>query len=484
MGLNLMTALKALRQNRLQALLTLLGMSVGVAMVVVVSGLGEGAKLSIEEQIESAGPTRIVLRPGNYRPAAIDMSGEQDSGGGEPSEGSLALAPLGAAPPPDPENDAAVADARRRIREAARVKTYRTPPTAFDDGHVELLQKSIDGIRSVAPIINGNVSLDPMPGIVMRTIRIEGMGPQTPKMRDWKVEAGRMPTEKEFRDGKPVMVATADDAGRIWRDAPDPIGRTLLIKGQTVTLVGIVRSVGSEDAGLMVPLVYAPLTLSKVLLGRTNFDSIVVRTESVGVTTAVAANIKEELRKLHRLTPDEVDDFRVETQSVSAMPGMGTNPRLMRAVHSNVVNFEQTSWEEMAKSLRQANQTFTLLLAAAAAISLLVGGIGVMNIMLASVTARTREIGLRMAMGARERDVMVQFLTEAVLLAGIAGAVGLALGAIGLGIAHYGFDWAMAVSVPMLVLAVMMAALTGIVFGYGPARKAAILDPVVALRKE
>jgi putative ABC transport system permease protein len=198
----------------------------------------------------------------------------------------------------------------------------------------------------------------------------------------------------------------------------------------------------------------------------------------------VAKTLKEKLRELRQVPEDTLDDFRVETQSVSAMPSMGMDPRLARSVHANVVEFEQASWEEMAKSLRQAGRTFTLLLAAAAAVSLLVGGIGVMNIMLVSVAARTREIGLRMALGARMGDVLVQFLVEAVTLAALGGLIGLVLGAGGLLFAKHGFHWATAISPSMLVAAVGMAALTGIVFGYGPARRAAVLDPVVALKSE
>jgi putative ABC transport system permease protein len=209
-----------------------------------------------------------------------------------------------------------------------------------------------------------------------------------------------------------------------------------------------------------------------------------VRTTSIGVTAAVAKDIRQKLRVLHHLPSDMVDDFRAETQSVSAMPGMGSDPRLARAVHSNTVGFEQASWEQMAKSLRQAGRTFTLLLASAAAVSLLVGGIGIMNIMLVSVTARTREIGLRMALGARTGDVMLQFLVEAVTLAALGGVFGLALGIAGLLVTQYGLHWATATSPVMLVTALVMAALTGIVFGFMPARRAAFLDPVIALKSE
>jgi putative ABC transport system permease protein len=246
----------------------------------------------------------------------------------------------------------------------------------------------------------------------------------------------------------------------------------------------VVEVPAGEVGSSLIPNVYLPMRVAQRLLGRETYDLITVRTTSVATTTGVAKSIKERLRLLRELPEDTLDDFRVETQSVAAMPSMGMDPRLARSVHANVVEFEQASWEEMAKSLRQAGRTFTLLLAAAAAVSLLVGGIGVMNIMLVSVAARTREIGLRMAMGARMNDVMIQFMVEAVTLAALGGLIGLVLGSAGLLFAKYGFHWATAISPLMLLLAVAMATVTGVIFGYGPARRAAVLDPVVALKSE
>ena len=489
MNINLRIALKSLRQNRMQALLTLLGMSVGVAMVVVVSGLGLGAQLRIEDQIESAGPTSIVLRSGNFRPAAMEMSGQQDSGGGEPGEGLVANSLVESDVLAEKQASTATTDptviaARRRAIEAASAKTHRTPPTPLGDTHVALLNTSIEGVRAAAASVQGNISVDAKPGIVLRTLRIEGIGAAVPEMRSWTLVAGRLPDAGEYGAGAAVMVAPADVVRRIWPGETERLGRTLSLKGHAVKLVGIIAEKDAKASSVAVPLVYVPLSAASRLLDRTDYDSITVRTASVGVTTEVAASMREKLRALHKLPADTLDDFRIETQSVSAMPGMGSDPRLMRAVHSNVVEFEQASWEEMAKSLRQANRTFTLLLAAAATVSLVVGGIGVMNIMLVSVTARTREIGLRMAVGARQSDVMMQFLVEAVVLAAIGGAIGLVFGAVGLAIARYGLHWATALSPTMLLLALMMAAGTGVVFGYGPARRAAILDPVVAVRSE
>lgn len=478
---SLKLALKALRQNKLQALLTLLGMSVGVAMVVIVSGLGRGAQLRIESQIEAAGPTQITLRSGNPTPAAIASGGQQDSSGGEPSEGAVSAEVGGEMA--DAAEDEASSDARRRIR-AVKQTRYRTPATPLGAPEMTLLRGETEGVRAVAASVQGNLNLDANPGMTLRSLRVSGFESAWPEIRGWKLLEGRLVDDDEHEDGAGVMLITPGVAKRLWPNAPSPLDQTVNVGGQQVRVVGVIDETGDSSGEMVVPLVYLPLKLAQSLLHRDTYDTITVRTTSVGVTTSVAKDMKARIRQLHQLPDDMLDDFRVETQSVSAMPSMGLDPRLARAVHSNVVGFEQAAWEEMAKSLRQAGQTFTLLLAGAAAVSLLVGGVGVMNIMLVSVTARTREIGLRMALGARAKDVMLQFVIEAVTLAALGGLIGLVLGAVGLAIAKHGLHWATAISPTMLVVALLMAGLTGIAFGFGPARRAAALDPVIALRSE
>ncbi len=479
MGINLHMALRALLQNQLQTALTLCGMSVGVAMVVVVSGLGLGAQQRIEDQIESAGPTLITVRAGNYRPAAIVTSGQQDSSGGEPPEGTGSE---------ESWNSWEEAESAAVAREQARAKTpvmdkYRTPADPLDSAELALIDGQVANVRAVAGTLSGNVTLDAGTGLPVRITRVAGFGEAWPEIRGWDLLAGRLPTASEHAAGAPLLLVSHDVAARLW-PAGDALGQQLGLKGQTLTVVGVIRDTQGDGSSVIVPTIHLPLAMAQRLLGRSTYDEIIVRSASVGTTTQVAADIKLALRQLHALPDDTLDDFRVESQSVSAMPSMGMDPRLARAVHSNVVEFEQESWEEMAKSLRQAGRTFTLLLAAAAAVSLVVGGIGVMNIMLVSVAARTREIGLRMALGARMQDVMLQFLVEAVVLAAIGGLLGLLLGAGGLLVAEYGLAWATAISPTMLLAAIAMAVSTGVIFGYSPARRAASLDPVVALKAE
>ncbi|MFZ4381157.1 MAG: ABC transporter permease [Sandarakinorhabdus sp.] len=498
MANNLGMAFRALLQNRLQTLLTLLGVGVGVAMVVIVSGLGLGAQARIEEQIESAGPTMIVIRAGNYQPAGIATEGTQDSSGGEPSEGAVSGG-IGAEGEFDLAVDAAISRNRARLRRTAAPMRHQPVPAPLATADIALLRGKVADIRAIAGVAEGNVTLDDAgsgkdaggqdAGMVpTRIVRVSGFEAAWPEMRGWKLVEGRMITAREHANGAPLMVMAPAVARRLWPGAAPVLGKSLAIGGRDVTVVGLVD--GTKDAeDELLPRIYTPLASAQAALAagggnRDTLDMITVRTTSVAVTTRAAKAIKAVLRAKHRLPDDVLDDFRVQTQSVMAMPTMGGDPRLARSVHGNVVGLEAASWQEMAKSLRAAGRTFTLLLAGAAAVSLLVGGIGVMNIMLVSVSARTREIGLRMAMGARAQDVMTQFLVEALALAGLGGAFGLVLGGLGLVFADQRLHWATAVSPIMLVLALGMAAIIGVAFGIGPARRAASLDPVVALRAE
>ncbi|QJU59601.1 FtsX-like permease family protein [Sphingomonas sp. AP4-R1] len=478
---NLRMALKALTQNKLQAILTLLGMSVGVAMVVIVSGLGLGAQQRIESQIESAGPTRITIKPGNFTPSAIDSSGQQDSGGGEQGEGSV-VANGDTSANVDMSQSAAIVDARRRST-APKKTEFKTPPTPIDAAQVAALSK-IAGVKSIAGQMEGNASLDAGSPLPTAILRVSGFDAAWPDMTGWKLLEGRLPSAGEHESGAPVMLVTPAIAKRLWPDDASAVGKTVPMSGKPVKVVGVIGTSEKAGSSIVVPTVYLPNKLAGALLGRTSYDTVTIRTQSIGVTTQVNKAVTEELRKLHGLGEGWANDFRAETQSNGALPGMGSDPRLARAVHSNSAGFEQTSWEEMAKSLRQAGRTFSYLLGGAAAVSLLVGGIGVMNIMLVSVAARTREIGLRMALGARTQDVMVQFLVEAVTLAALGGLIGIALGSIGLYVTEHGFHTATAVSPIMMFVAVAMAAITGIAFGFGPARRASLLDPVIALKSE
>ena len=468
MPTNLVVAWKSLHQNRLQTALTLVGMSVGVAMVIIVAGLGGGAQARIEAQLESAGPTQITVRAGNFTPAAIVESGEQDSSGGEPSEGAQGVFD---------DNDP---NLRPKGTEGPR--TQRSPAPPLTDREYAVIE-AVPSIRLTTASVTGNIRVDEGSGTLARIVRLEGFASGSPDMRAWKLTEGRYPDAGEQASGAAVALVTKTAAARLFPPGTALRGSRVVVGGVSIEVTGILGDSSGAEASV-VPAVYVPIRLAQRLLQRDSIDVITVRTTSVAATTQVARELRERLRVARGLPSDTLDDFRVETQSVAAMPLGGGDPRMARAVHANAVGFEQASYEEMARSMRQAGRTLALLLAGAAGVSLLVGGIGVMNIMLVSVASRTREIGLRMAMGARGRDVQAQFLAEAVCLALVGGLVGLGLGTAGLSIAEHGLHWATAVSPVMFVIALLLAALTGVAFGLGPARRAAALDPVVALRAE
>jgi putative ABC transport system permease protein len=486
--INLKIALKALTQNKLQASLTLCGMSVGVAMVVIVAGLGQGAQATIEEQLESAGPTQMTIRAGNFVPAGAITSGEQDSSGGEPGEGA------------ESAFDIPSTSTRRPNAGGTHGTRHRTPAPPLADAELRLVRSQVPHVRAAAAGVEGNVRIEATnePAVNVRVVRVHGIDAIWPDMRGWKVSAGRAISAEEHASASAVALLTPAAARRLWPDAIDAsraLNRTLRVvsagaragdvaREHLVRIVGILRPSSDERDAAVVPSIHLPLRLAQELLARQSFDAITVQSSSVAETTKVANEIRRRLRQLRGLPADMLDDFRVETESVSAMPTRGIDPRLARAVHANMSGLEQASYEEISRSLRQAGRTLTLLLAGAATVSLVVGGIGVMNIMLVSVASRTREIGLRMAMGARTADVLMQFLAEAVTLASLGGVVGLALGAAGLAAARHGLRWSTAVSPTMLLLALAVAGLTGVAFGFGPARRASALDPVVALRSE
>ncbi len=479
MTVSLAGTAKSLVRNRLQASLTLIGMSVGIAMVVIVSGLGLGAHRKIESQLQSAGPTLITIHPGNFAPASALKGGEEDASGGEVGQGGGALS-MGEG---ETSFDSNAANPHvQAVRHATRKSRFQNPAKPLGDAEMRALA-GMHEVTALAASMDGNVSLANDAGTLMRVVHVSGFQAASPDMRGWKLASGRWISDSEHRDGAAVALLPVGAAARLWPDAATPLGQSVKFKHQNVIIVGTFTAQDVETQAV-IPQVYTNLRLARDLLGRDDYDSITVRGSAVDVMSALATQITGALRELHRLPADTFDDFNVQTQSAAAMRGMGNNASIVHSVHSNLFNLDQQSYEQMARSLRKAGQTFSLLLAGGATVSLLVGGIGVMNIMLVSVTSRTREIGLRMAVGARTRDVLVQFLSEAIVLATAGGLLGLLLGAASLTAMSHTLHWATAISPAMLVLSLLTAALTGVAFGYGPARRAAILDPVIALRSE
>jgi putative ABC transport system permease protein len=286
--------------------------------------------------------------------------------------------------------------------------------------------------------------------------QIQGTDVDMPLIRSWPVVEGAFFTPQDVSTAAKVAVL-----GTVVRDqlfAPDqnPIGQVIRISNQPFTVAGVMGSKGQSGMGQdQDDTIFVPYTtVMKKLRGITNIQQVSVSAISAGDTTRVADQIATLLRTRHKIQPGDPDDFMVRTM------------------------------EEMASGRKEATQTMTALLASIAGVSLLVGGIGIMNIMLVSVTERTREIGLRLAIGARGRDVLMQFLVEAVVLSLFGGGIGIALGfALAQGVTFFQ-GWPTAVSTNAVAVAFGFAAMTGVFFGFYPARKAAALDPIDALRFE
>jgi len=286
--------------------------------------------------------------------------------------------------------------------------------------------------------------------------QVQGTDVDMPLIRSWPAREGAFFTPQDVATASKVAVLGSVTRDQLFLPDTSPIGQVIRIQNQPFTIVGVMSSKGQSGMGQdQDDTIFVPYTtVMKKLRGITNIQQVTVSATSANETTRVADSIATLLRTRHKIQPGEPDDFMVRTM------------------------------EEMASVRKEATQTMTALLASIAGVSLLVGGIGIMNIMLVSVTERTREIGLRMAIGARGRDVLLQFLVEAVVLSLFGGGIGIALGfGVARGVTFFQ-GWPTSVSPNAVAVAFGFAAMTGVFFGFYPARKAAALDPIDALRFE
>jgi putative ABC transport system permease protein len=286
--------------------------------------------------------------------------------------------------------------------------------------------------------------------------RIQGTDVEFPMIRSWGMKYGTFFSTQDITSATKVVVLGSLVATNLFGEEVDPTGQIVRIKNQPFKVVGVLESKGSgtgfedQDDTAMVPYT----TAQKKLMGIQHIQNITVSASSPTTVATTAEAITELLRTRHKIMPGDTDDFMVRTL------------------------------EEMAAMRTETTRTMTALLAGIAGVSLLVGGIGIMNIMLVSVTERTREIGLRMAIGARSSDVLMQFLVEAVVLSLFGGGIGIAFGfGISWGVTEF-LTWPTTISTDAVALAFGFSAVIGIFFGFYPATKAAKLDPIEALRFE
>jgi putative ABC transport system permease protein len=337
----------------------------------------------------------------------------------------------------------------------ARAGSGTQPTLAWDD--LKAIEDEISTVRRAAPRLHGN-------GQVIGdernwTTEITGTTPDFFEIRHWPVPVGRPLTQADVESGAKVAVVGQTVVEQLWGRHGDPVGQIVRIRNVPFEVVGVAARKGQSQSGndyddvLFVPV---STYLSKIQGGMQRFitGTIIVGVTSDTLTLATQAKIADLLRDRHHLEPGADDDFQIKNLT------------------------------ETANRKDDSMRALTILLASIAAVSLLVGGIGIMNIMLVSVTERTREIGIRMAVGAKPRDVLAQFLLEALALSVMGGLVGMTLGIVASNQLAARFGWPMLVQPMVVAVALGFSGLVGIAFGLYPARKASRLDPIEALRYE
>jgi putative ABC transport system permease protein len=326
--------------------------------------------------------------------------------------------------------------------------------TTLTESDAAAIRREVAGVRYVSP----GMSLRTQ--VIAETTNwnttVQGAGEELPAIRSWPLQFGGFFTGEEVRRAAKVAVLGSTARDQLFGAGADPVGRTIRIKNQPFRVIGVLTSKGQaamgpdQDDTVIVPF----STVQKRLQGVQHLSGITLSAVDGTDLEQVSAQITSLLRARHRIEPGAEDDFAVRTQA------------------------------EIVTMLTSTTNTLTYLLASIAAVSLLVGGIGVMNIMLVSVTERTREIGLRLSVGARDLDVLTQFLVEAVVLSVAGGSVGVALGLAASYAVTALLQWPTVVTSNSILLSFGVAAATGVFFGLYPARKAASLDPIEALRYE
>lgn len=397
-------AYTALIRNKARALLTMLGIIIGIASVIAMVSLGQSSSVSINSQISEMGTNMIIILKGTSVQGGVNI-------------GSNSIETL-------TEND------------------------------VNVIRKRAQYISDVSPAVNASGQL--VYGSYNWVGNLQGGYVNLFAIRKYDIAQGDLFTDQDVRTAAKVCVIGETVRENLFPGGEDPIGKMIRFGSIPFRVVGLLVSKGQNSTGQdQDDILIAPYTtVQKRILAITYLHMIFASAKSEGDTQAAVNELEDILRTQHKLKPSDQDDFKVRTQQ-----------QILQMMDS-ITNF------------------LTILLAAIASISLIVGGIGIMNIMYVTVTERTKEIGLRMSIGAQNKDIMLQFLTESIILSLTGGIIGIVLGLLFSYIASNMLNWPYIVSIPAVGLSFVVCAATGIFFGWYPAKKAASLDPINALRYE
>jgi putative ABC transport system permease protein len=404
--LSLKVALRALRVNKLRSSLTMLGIIIGIASVIVMIAIGSGANQLLAEQIASIGSNLILIIPGTTT-----------SGGLRAGAGSV-------------------------------------PTLTYDD--VRAIGNECPAVALVAPTVRGTAQV--VYGNMNWSTLIQGVTPEFLAIRDWPIVSGRSLTQADV-DGARKFCLIGLTVAETLSGSEDPVGKIIRIRKVPFTVVGLLGRKGQSPQGTdQDDVILMPITTAQRKLLGTRFlntvGGILVQAKSQEVLEQAEEEVTALLDQRHRIGPTKERDFSVRNLS------------------------------EILSVSQESSRIMSTLLGAVASISLIVGGIGIMNIMLVSVTERTREIGIRMAIGAKQRDILLQFLTEAVTLTVVGGIAGMVIGVGVAALVSRLFSWPILISSEAIAVAFLFSGGVGVFFGFYPARRAAGLDPIEALRFE
>ncbi|MGB5434835.1 MAG: ABC transporter permease [Maribacter sp.] len=397
-------AFKAIVLNKMRTLLTMLGIIIGVASVIAMLAIGEGSKASIRDTISSMGSNMITIRPGS------------DVRGGVRQERSAM--------------ETLTLNDYYAIKEQATLLTYITPL-----------------VNGGGQVINGSNNWPST---------IYGVNPTYLNIKITDLQSGSMFTDAEVQSAAKVALIGQTVVDNVFPDGQEPVGQMIRFNNIPFKIIGVLEEKGENTFGQdQDDVVIAPYTtVQKRILAIDHLESIIASAISEADAPEAVTQVSEILRKQHKLTENEEDDFHVR------------------------------SMEELISTFSSTSEMLTILLVAVASISLLIGGIGIMNIMYVSVKERTKEIGLRMAVGGKGSDILMQFLIEAILISITGGLLGVILGLGSTIFIEKFLHWPTSVALYSIIISFAVCAITGIFFGWYPAKKAAALDPITALRYE